>query len=250
MCIAGSRVHVRVGVRGQGQTCFVYALCSRAIVRASMRTSPEEIEKELVTALETSGSLNGIADLLALASPVPVAKLPQLQHKAIYALYRVFTLLLTTKRLDALLSDPSPPAQAVRQWLLQKFEQFLSLLTHQLYNPELSISVSFSTLSPQGSYPFFSFKSASLQVSLSLFRQRSVALSSSNGDPQIHTVHFRAIVRGVLCPPPHSTVNNATQNEFIDKFIKPYDDLRWFFFREIKYAIQFPLSFHRHSNLH
>ncbi len=118
-------------------------LCSRE----SMRTSPEEIEKQLVTALETSGSLNGIADLLALASPAPVpdpvAKPPQLQHKAIYALYRVFTLLLTTKKLDALRSDPSPPVQAVRQWLLQKFEQFLSLLTEQLYNAELSISVSF-----------------------------------------------------------------------------------------------------------
>jgi len=104
-----------------------------------MGTSPEEIEKQLATALETSGSLNGIADLLTLASPV--TKPPQLQHKAIYALYRSYTLVFTTKRLDALRTDPSPPAQAVRQWLLQKLEQFLSLLTQQLYNPEPSINV-------------------------------------------------------------------------------------------------------------
>jgi hypothetical protein len=115
-----------------------------------MRTSPEEIEKQLATSLETSGSLNGIADLLALASPG--TKPPELQHKAIYALYRTYTLLSATKRLDALRSDPSPPAQAVRQWLLQKLEQFLSLLTQQLYNPEPSISVSSTTLSSQYSY--------------------------------------------------------------------------------------------------
>ena len=119
-----------------------------------MRLSPEEIEKQLATALETSGSLNGIADLLALASPV--TKPPELQHKAIYALYRTCTLLITTKRLDDLRSDPSPPAQAVRQWLLQKVEQFLSLLTQQLCNPEPSISVSSATLSFQYSYPLCS----------------------------------------------------------------------------------------------
>jgi len=119
-----------------------------------MGTPPEEIEKQLATALEADGSLNGIADLLALASPD--TKPPQLQHKAIYALYRTYTLVLTTKRLDALRSDPSPPAQAVRRWLLQKLEQFLSLLTQQLYNPEPSISVSSVTLSFQGSYPLSS----------------------------------------------------------------------------------------------
>ena len=78
--------------------------------------SPEEIEKQLATALETSGSLNGIADLLVLASPV--TKPPELQHKAIHTLYRTYTLLTITKRLDDHRSDPSPPAQAVRQWLL------------------------------------------------------------------------------------------------------------------------------------
>lgn len=121
-----------------------------------MRTSAEEIEKQLVTALETSGSLNGIADLLALAKPV--AKPPQLQHKAIYALYRVFTRLFTTKKLDALRSDPSPPAQAVRQWLLQKFDQFLELLTEQLYNSELSISVRFLHAVPSVFLPSFLLK--------------------------------------------------------------------------------------------
>lgn len=134
----------------------LFCACTSSRARVRMRTSPEEIEKQLATALETSGSLNGIADLLALASPV--TKPPELQHKAIYALYRTYTLLLTTtKRLDDLRSDPSPPAQAVRQWLLQKLEQFLSLLTQQqLYNPEPSISVSSTILSSQYSYPLSS----------------------------------------------------------------------------------------------
>jgi hypothetical protein len=111
-----------------------------------MGTSPEEIEKQLATALEASGSLNGIVDLLALASPV--TKPPQLQHKAIYALYRIYTLVFTTKRLDVLRTDSSPPAQAVRQWLLQKLEQFLALLTQQLHSPQPSISVRSITLFP------------------------------------------------------------------------------------------------------
>jgi hypothetical protein len=216
-------------------------------IGASMRTPSEEIEKiekQLATALEASGSLNGIADLLAVASPV--AKPPQLQHKAIYALYRTYTLLFNTNKLDALRADPFEPAQAVRQWLLQKLEQFLSLLVQQLYNPEPSISVRNITLSPEGSYPFF--QSASLHVSFSLLRQRSAVLSSNNENPQIHTVHFRAIVRGVLCPPPNTSVCGTTRNEFIDKFIKLYDDLRWFFFREIKYAIMVPPTFDRQSN--
>lgn len=53
-------------------------------------------------------------------------------------------------------------------------------------------------------------------------------------------MHFRSIVYGVLCPPPHNTVDDTTRNEFIDNFIKPYDDLRWFFFREVKYVTWFP----------
>lgn len=119
-----------------------------------MGTSPEEIEKSLATALEANGSLNGIADLLVLVSPGTTP--PQLQHKAIYALYRIYTLVFATKRLDALRTDPSPPAQAVRQWLLQKLEQFLSLLVQQLHSPQPSINVSCSTLSPEGSHPFLS----------------------------------------------------------------------------------------------
>jgi U3 small nucleolar RNA-associated protein 19 len=119
-----------------------------------MGTSPEEIEKRLAIALEVNGSLNGIADLLALASPGNTR--PQLQHKAIYALYRTYALIFTTMRLDALRIYPSPPAQAVRQWLLQKLEQFLSLLTQQLYSPEPSISVRSTALSPGSSYPLLS----------------------------------------------------------------------------------------------
>lgn len=156
MCIARARP------RWRGSTCRLCLFLFSALfaanknywIRASMGTSLEEIEKQLATALEANGSLNGIADLLALASPV--TKQPQLQHKAIYALYRTYTLVFSTERLDALRTDPSPPAQAVRQWLLQKLEQFLSLLTRQLYNPEPSIGVRPIALSPEGSYTLFS----------------------------------------------------------------------------------------------
>lgn len=135
---------------------FVHLSLPSSWAWASMSTSPEEIEKQLATALEceASGSLNGIADLLALASPT--TKPPQLQHKAIYALYRTYTLVFTTKKLDALRTDPSAPTQAVRQWLLQRLDHFLALLTQQLYNPEPSISVRPTTLSPQGSHPILS----------------------------------------------------------------------------------------------
>ena len=158
ICIASVRLRWRW--RGSTSHCLFVFLFSRLrdiyilLDRASMGTSPEEIEQHLATALEANGSLNGIADLLALASPA--TKPPQLQYKAIYALYRTYTLVFTTKRLDALRADPSPPAQAVRQWLLQKLEQFLSLLTQQLYTPEPSINVSSITLSPESSHPFLS----------------------------------------------------------------------------------------------
>jgi len=140
-------------VGGEVQLCCFMRLFILTEPGASMGTSPEEIEKQLASALEASGSLNGIADLLALVSPA--IKPPQLQHKAIYALYRTYTLVFTTRRLDVLRTDPSPPTQAVRQWLLQKLEQFLSLLTQQFRSPEPSISVSSITWSPESSHPFF-----------------------------------------------------------------------------------------------
>lgn len=100
------------------------------------RNTVQDLEKQLTTAVSNGSSLNPLADLLdiALESDLSI----QLS-KAMYALYRVFVVIVS----NGLLSGPdrTEEAKAVRAWLLERLRTFVDLLTSLLKDEEASLKV-------------------------------------------------------------------------------------------------------------
>jgi U3 small nucleolar RNA-associated protein 19 len=95
----------------------------------------QQFEADLNEAISKNTSLNTLVDLLDIAQ---VAKDPQLSSKSIYALYRVFVLLITSGRL-ALRGDEN--AKVVRGWILERFRAYTDLLILLMRDQEKSLRV-------------------------------------------------------------------------------------------------------------
>ncbi|KAI0670714.1 CBF-domain-containing protein [Trametes maxima] len=191
----------------------------------------QDLEKQLTAAVSTGSSLNPLADLLdiALGADTPV----QLS-KALYALYRVFVVIVSRGLLSG--PDASEEAKAVRTWLVDRLHAFTDLLTGLLKDEESSLRIS------------------ALDILFSLQKHLSSALTRT-GDPkqpQFHASHFRKIVTALLlCPPsPRShpakkrktsdpptstdahTLDADVRDHFIATWFSVHDDIRWFFLRD------------------
>ncbi|KIM21765.1 hypothetical protein M408DRAFT_300994 [Serendipita vermifera MAFF 305830] len=164
----------------------------------------ESLEQELQTAIETSASLNSLADLLKVAKKNK--KQPLMLHKAIYALYRVFSLLISANYYHSP-SRPSEKELIVRRWLVERLDQYLELLASFSEHPEPAIS------------------QASTQIPFSLLKQLSTSLSVNSGHPQMHTRILRQIVQRHL--------SSAFPPTSLEELVNKYDDIRWFTLREI-----------------
>ncbi|KAI0781283.1 CBF-domain-containing protein [Trametes elegans] len=202
----------------------------------------QDLEKQLNAAVSTGSSLNPLADLLDLAleaeSSVQISK-------AIYALYRVFVLIITRGLLSG--PDASEEAKAVRTWLLDRLHSFVDLLTGTLKDEEPSLRIS------------------ALDILFSLQKHLSSALTRTGDSkhPQFHGSHFRKIVSALLlCPPsPRATrakkrrtdeVKDASttrtldadvRDHFVNTWFSVHDDIRWFFLRDAAILIsQHPYS--------
>ncbi len=100
------------------------------------RNTVQDLEKQLTTAVSSGSSLNPLADLLDIALE---SDLSLQLSKAMYALYRVFVVIIS----NGLLSGPdrTEEAKAVRAWLLERLRTFVDLLTSLLKDEEASLKV-------------------------------------------------------------------------------------------------------------
>ena len=96
----------------------------------------QDLEKQLTFAVSNGSSLNPLADLLDIAL---VTENPAHLSKAIYALYRVFVVIIT----NGLLSGPdrTEEAKAVRAWLLERLHTFVDFLASLLKDEEPTLRV-------------------------------------------------------------------------------------------------------------
>ncbi|KAI0637313.1 ribosome biogenesis protein Noc4 [Trametes polyzona] len=182
----------------------------------------QTLEKQLTDAVSSGSSLNPLADLLDIALD---AETPVQLSKAIYALYRVFVLIISRGLLSG--PDASEEAKAVRTWLLDRLHAFVDILTGLLKDEEPSLRIS------------------ALDILFSLQKHLSSALTRA-GDPkhpQIHVFHFRKIVSALLlCPPSprdeedsadsDRTLETDVRDHFINTWFSIHDDIRWFFLRD------------------
>ncbi|KAG5722668.1 hypothetical protein E4T56_gene14457 [Termitomyces sp. T112] len=178
----------------------------------------QRLEADLTEAISTNSSLNPLADLLDLALR---SKEASETSKAIYALYRVFVLIISAEKLGL---GGDEAAKVVKTWLWDRLNAYVDFLGGLLKDQEKTLRIS------------------ALQILFSLQKHLSTSYSKSvPSQPQFHNSHFRKIVSFLLlCPP--STRHRATQkdatidsdvlHQFHETWFSIYDDIRWFFLRD------------------
>lgn len=98
--------------------------------------SIQSLEEQLIAAISAKFSLNALADLLDIARTTTDA---QLLSKAIYALYRVFVVIITNNLL--LNVSGNDEARTVREWIQEKLRGYVGLLTGLLKDEESMLKV-------------------------------------------------------------------------------------------------------------
>lgn len=96
----------------------------------------KSIESGLIESLNTNSSLNSLADLLAILHSTKDA---QQTSKSIYALYRVFVIIITKGKLGLGGDDA---AKLVKTWLLAQLNTYVDFLTGLLKDEEKTLRVS------------------------------------------------------------------------------------------------------------
>ncbi|KAH9478549.1 hypothetical protein JR316_0009004 [Psilocybe cubensis] len=96
----------------------------------------KQLEEEITEAVGKNLSLNPLADLLALAYDVED---PHDTSKAIYALYRVFVVIISNKKLDV---GGDEAAKVVKAWIWERLQSYTDFLGSLLQDDEKFLRVS------------------------------------------------------------------------------------------------------------
>jgi hypothetical protein len=109
---------------------------------AVQTTSIKSLEVQLTSAVADNGSLNPLADLLALAHSTSDARE---MSKAIYSTYRVFVLIISR---GMLVYGGDDATKLVRKWIWEKLDSFVDLLVGLLQDDEPVLRVRIILLIP------------------------------------------------------------------------------------------------------
>ncbi|KAJ7069994.1 CBF/Mak21 family-domain-containing protein [Mycena amicta] len=179
--------------------------------------SLQTLEEQLTAAATANASLNPLADLLELALGTEDA---QDTSKAIYALYRVFVVIISGGKLN---TGGDEAAKIVRAWIWERLNAYVDFLCGLLKDEEKVL------------------RTSALQILFSLQKHLSTAATASEGQPQFHIQHFRKIVSGLLVCPVSSRSSQKSSvgvldadvlQSFHETWFSVHDDVRWFFLRE------------------
>ena len=96
----------------------------------------QNLEAQLTAAVTNKSSLNPLADLLEVAHNTIQAAL---LSKAVYALYRVFVVIISAGLLHGPTADET--AKAVRTWLNERLQSYTQLLTGLMKDEEPTLRV-------------------------------------------------------------------------------------------------------------
>ena len=215
----------------------------RKINRDDNAQNIKQLEDKLTNAVANNTSLNPLADLLSLTQNVED---PHDTSKAIYALYRVFVVIITNGKLGL---GGDETAKVVKAWIWDRLQTYVDFLGGLLQDDEKFLRV-------RPNSPIFKNKFhcanrqpkvSALQIMFSLLKSLSTSYTKSSHptkpQPQFHTSHFRKIVSSLLLCPPSKRKSSTPKAEgglldgdvldlFYDAWFSVHDDIRWFFLRE------------------
>jgi hypothetical protein len=86
---------------------------------------------------------------------------------------------------------------------------------------------------------------------MSLLKHLSTSLSKSSQQPQFHVPHFKKVIDALLtCPPSErggkrrsirGELDAEVRDQFAEKWLNVYTDVRWFFLRDAEYDLSRPV---------
>lgn len=103
---------------------------------SALDQSIQQLEADLTYAIANNASLNPLADLVDLTT---TTKSPQDTSKAIYALYRVFVVVISNDKLGL---DGDDAAKVVKAWLWDRLNIYVDYLGSLLKDEERTLRVS------------------------------------------------------------------------------------------------------------
>ncbi|KAG5636845.1 hypothetical protein H0H81_006638 [Sphagnurus paluster] len=190
-------------------------------IKADSKTSQsiQLLEAQLSEAISNNASLNPLADLLDLTLSTKSA--PD-TSKGIYALYRIFVLVISGGKMGL---GGDEAAKVVKAWLWDRLNIYVDYLGGLLKDEEKTL------------------RTSALQILLSLQKHLSSSYTKATpSQPQFHISHFRKIVSFLLlCPPSSRPQENPSDetaidpdvlHQFHETWFSVHDDVRWFFLRE------------------
>jgi len=99
------------------------------------KTDIKDLELQITTAVANNASLNPLSDLLDIAQNVSDAKDTS---KAVYSLYRVFVVIISSNKLAPGGGDAS---KVVRRWVWERLDAYVNLLLGLLQDEEATLRV-------------------------------------------------------------------------------------------------------------
>ncbi|KAF9033161.1 ribosome biogenesis protein Noc4 [Panaeolus papilionaceus] len=182
----------------------------------------KSLEETLTQVVSKNGSLNPLADLLSVMEGTQDA---HETSKAIYALYRVFVVVISSGKMGL---GGDEAAKVVKAWIWERLQTYTDFLGGLLKDEEKFL------------------RTSALQIMFSLLKHLSTSYSksanASKPQPQFHVSHFRKIVSSLLLCPPSQGKSSKKVNDgridpdvldlFYETWFNVHDDIRWFFLRE------------------
>ncbi|KAH0830655.1 CBF/Mak21 family-domain-containing protein [Lanmaoa asiatica] len=191
----------------------------------SNETIIKDLELQITTAVVNNASLNPLSDLLDIALNVSDARD---MSKAIYSLYRVFVVIVSSNKFAPGGGDA---AKVVRKWVWERLDAYVNLLLGLLQDEEAAL------------------RKSALDILFSLLKHLSTSLTKSSPDnqPQFHFSHFKHIAQALLLCPPSTRHGSATsfsgktapdvREHFVGTWFTVHDDVRWCFLREATFIL-------------
>lgn len=218
---------------------------------SSTAAQTDPIAKLENTLLSAPFDPNPLLSLLALARNPS----PEIVHKAVWALHRVFIRFIDDGRVGTITGFRSgrnhetvDGEDDVRGWVRERMMDFLEILGGLMRDPEIALGVCFRFFLWLCEALITTLQNSALPLLFSLLPPLSSSISQF-GQQTIHTPYFRIILNYLLDPPPSLRGADAdtslmpdNQGEGVlpldvlkmayEEYWAKYDDLRWAFFRE------------------
>ncbi|KAG0173975.1 hypothetical protein DFQ28_002981 [Apophysomyces sp. BC1034] len=170
--------------------------------------------KTLEASLSDKANLNNLVELLELARNETAA---EITHSAIHALHRVFSRLLLNGDMKRPKSQDTSSKATVTSWLREQYNDYLKMLRSLLSHEEPGLQV------------------PALNILMALLKSHSEFSFIQTKQCKFANDFYGPVVEAVI---QNRNLSQPLFNEFLEKYVNVYDDLRHYFYKDTAELIE------------